>query len=64
MKPIKLSEYIEVLQGLYKEFGDKLPLYYASDDEGNDFHPVLFVPGAVMADDCTDRVEGQVICIN
>lgn len=36
---MNLSDYIKQLQKLEKEYGD-LPVIYASDDEGNNYHKV------------------------
>jgi len=61
MEPIKLSKYIETLKELYKDHKDTLPLYYAIDDEGNDFKPVFYEPGTITLDGMDHE---QVICIN
>ena len=43
---IKISEVIAELQNIQKEFGD-LPCYYAPDDEGNYYLPVVYLPSVV-----------------
>lgn len=43
---MKLKEYIEKLNKLYKEHGD-LELIYSRDDEGNEFNYLNFDPSLV-----------------
>lgn len=43
---MKLKEYIEKLNKLYKEHGD-LELVYSKDDEGNEFNYLNFDPSLV-----------------
>lgn len=43
---MKLSEYVEHLQGVLKNEGD-LEVVYSKDDEGNDFHKVIY-SGCIM----------------
>lgn len=42
---MNLSDYIKQLQKLEKEYGD-LPVIYASDDEGNNYHKVEGTAGS------------------
>jgi hypothetical protein len=38
-----LKDYLKALRKLAKEHGDK-EVYYAMDDEGNAFNPVVYLP--------------------
>ena len=74
---MKLSEYIKSLNESLKNYGD-LDVIYSSDDEGNDFKEINFIPSVGyydkenrewletadfdMAED--DRVHINSICVN
>ena len=75
---MKLKEYLEKLQELYETYGD-LELIYSSDDEGNNYDTVKYLPVIVNFKICDkeivtdeDIVEyeydetdySKVICIN
>lgn len=73
---MKLKEYIEKLNKLYKEHGD-LELIYSKDDEGNEFSYLNFDPSlvnyipadynVVSDEDLEEYSESEykkVICIN
>mgnify|MGYP003150029770 CR=1 FL=1 len=42
---MNLKNYIKKLKKLEKKHGD-LIIIYSIDDEGNEFHPVIYNPGA------------------
>lgn len=49
---MKISEMIKGLQEFMAEHGD-LDCYYATDDEGNAYHPVNYTPSKYYVDlDC------------
>lgn len=73
---MKLKEYIEKLNKLYKEHGD-LELIYSRDDEGNEFNYLNFDPSlvnyipsdlSVITDEDLEEYDEseykKVICIN
>lgn len=43
---IKISEVIAELQNIQRNYGD-LPCFYASDDEGNYYSPVVYTPSVI-----------------
>ena len=67
METQKISNVIENLERLKKEFGD-LPCIHSSDDEGNSFHNVIFTPTPMeKVDDCmydSNEENPTHICIN
>lgn len=63
---MKLSEYVQKLQELARDYPDALVIH-ASDDEGNSFHPVSYVPttGKFEDGDFDDSAEDvNAVCIN
>jgi hypothetical protein len=40
---MKLSEYIKNLQSFMDRYGD-LDCWYETDDEGNEYHPIVYEP--------------------
>jgi len=61
MKTIALSTYVKALQELQKDHGNDLPLYYACDDEDNNFKEVEYLPGTMLLDQLNGE---EVIVIN
>jgi len=56
-----LSEYIEKLKKLEKEYGD-LPVIYAVDDEGNRFCHLAWSPSPQMAENIEEHYIENLIC--
>ena len=46
IKDMNLGEYIQHLQLIKAEYGGKLSLCYAKDDEGNGWDPLHYAPSA------------------
>ncbi|MSQ46744.1 MAG: hypothetical protein EXR24_07215 [Ignavibacteria bacterium] len=58
MKQLTISELISSLKSLEKNYGKDTLLVYASDDEGNIFNRVLFIPTAGTFDQETCEFVG------
>ncbi|MBQ8570308.1 MAG: hypothetical protein IJ444_02220 [Kiritimatiellae bacterium] len=52
---MKISEMIKNLQEFMEEYGD-LECWYASDDEGNEYHKVYYEPSLL----CVDKYDGEI----
>lgn len=48
---ITLNKYLEELQKLKDEGYGELPVIYSSDNEGNSYHPVTFLPDVCLVED-------------
>ena len=64
---MKINEYIKVLNGVKKAFGN-LECIYSIDDEGNEFFPVHYHP-TPMSDDKDgykqqDKKSPVYVCVN
>ena len=55
---MKISEMIKNLQDFMAEYGD-LECWYASDDEGNEYHKVSYEPSLM----CVDTYNGEVMTL-
>jgi hypothetical protein len=64
-----LEDYLKELRAIQKKYkGVKLQVIYASDDEGNNFYPVEYLPsvGIMNEDGLFDNnaENPKVICVN
>ena len=55
---MKVSEMIKNLQKFMEEYGD-LECWYASDDEGNEYHKVYYEPDIM----CVSIYDGEVMTL-
>jgi hypothetical protein len=67
---MKLSEYIKHLNTIYKKYPD-LDVIYASDDEGNTFRYVVYIPSIGIYDKDADEFDAlsdsrdiNAVCVN
>jgi hypothetical protein len=58
-----LKEYAKQINALVKEGHGAKVVYYAVDEEGNGFKPVVYAPTA-MADPDSNEPDLKVVCIN
>ena len=64
---MKLSEYIDHLLKIEKEFGGDLDIVYSSDDEGNCFDYVHYSPSAGVFEDsefAVADIHPNSVCVN